>query len=348
MTPALEMEAIETRGRDAGSLVSIAGLEVVFRTYMGTVHALSGIDLELHARRITGLAGETGCGKSVTAKAIMRLLPHTARAVGGSIQFDGEELLTKTDREMADIRGKRIGMIFQNARAALNPLFTIEKQLYYLLARHEHLNRSQARKRSLELLSAVRIGGAARRLKSYPFELSTGMCQRVMIAMGLACHPLLLIADEPTTGLDVTIQAQVLELFKSLVRESGSTALLITHDLGVIGETCDYLGVMYGGRMVEFGATEDLIEHTAHPYTRGLLRCSFAGEEDDAIHYIPGSVPNLLVPPSGCVFEARCDVRGAACPGTRPNMVEVSSGHLVACFKAGKGLAAQDEEGEVR
>ncbi len=330
------------------SLLSITDLRVVFRTFLGTVHALSGIDLHLQRRRITGLAGETGCGKSVTAKTVMRLLPLTARIVGGSVVLGDTDLLAKTEREMGDIRGKQIGMIFQNARAALNPLFTVEKQLYFLLNRHEHMDMRQARRRSLELLDAVRIGGAKRRLKCYPFELSTGMCQRVMIAMGLACHPQLLIADEPTTGLDVTIQAQVLELFKSLVYESGSTALLITHDLGVIGETCDYLGVMYGGKMVEFGTTQDLMENTAHPYTQGLLRCSFAGEKDDAIHYIRGTVPNLLVPPKGCVFEARCDVRGASCNEIGPHMVEVSPGHLVACFKAGKGLAAQDEEGEVQ
>jgi len=329
-------------GQAGESLLSIADLRVVFQTFLGTVHALSGIDLDLRRSKITGLAGETGCGKSVTAKAIMRLLPHTARISGGRVMFTGVDLLAKTDKEMEDIRGKDIGMIFQNARAALNPLFTVEKQLFFLLRRHERLNRAQARKRSLELLEAVRIGGARRRLKCYPFELSTGMCQRVMIAMGLACHPKLLIADEPTTGLDVTIQAQVLELFKTLVYEFGSTALLITHDLGVIGETCDYLGVMYGGKMVEFGTTEDLIERTAHPYTQGLLRCSFAGEKDDAIHYIRGTVPSLLSPPKGCVFEARCDVRGPSCPEVGPSMVEVAPEHRVACFRAGGSGTPQE------
>lgn len=332
-----------------GVVLHIADLRVVFHTYVGTVHALSGIDLDLREGKITGLAGETGCGKSVTAKAVMQLLPSTAEVLSGRILFGGEDLVRKTPSEMDAIRGKRIGMIFQNPRAALNPLFTVEEQLYFLLHRHEHLNRKEARKRSLALLEAVRMGGARKRLRSYPFELSTGMCQRVMIAMGLACSPKLFIADEPTTGLDVTVQAQVLELFKHLVYEVGSTALLITHDLGVIAETSDYMGVMYGGRMVEFGTTEDLIEHTLHPYTQGLLRSSFTGEDDDELHYIPGVVPDLRRPPSGCVFEARCAVCVEECRVSVPDMIEVENGHRVACFQAGAtGTADGSKAGSTR
>jgi len=316
-------------------LLRIVDLRVVFNTYLGRIHALSGIDLDLHRGKITGLAGETGCGKSVTAKTIIQLLPKTAMVKTGSILLDGEEMLRKSPAEMKGIRGKTIAMIFQDPRAALNPLFTVEQQLYFLLHRHEHLDRKAARKRSLELLRAVGIDAPGRRIRNYPFELSTGMCQRVMIAMGLSCEPKLLIADEPTTGLDVTIQAQVLDLFRDLVYEVGSTAMLITHDLGVIAETCDYTGIMYAGRMVEFGATEDVIDCPLHPYTQGLLRSSFTGEDDDELHYIPGVVPDLLHPPAGCMFKARCGVCDKDCERAAPDMAEVANEHKVACFKAG-------------
>ena len=314
------------------TLLRVEGLRVDFNTFHGTIRALSGINLALHRGAITGLAGETGCGKSVTAKAVLQLLPKTARIKAGRIFLENDDLLQKSESEMEDLRGRVIGMIFQNPRAALNPLFTVEQLLYFLLHRHEHLDRKKARKRSLSLLESVGIGAPMKRLRSYPFELSTGMCQRVMIAMGLACEPKLLIADEPTTGLDVTIQAQVLELLRQLVHGAGSTALLITHDLGVIAETSDYMGIMYAGRMVEFGGTDTIIDSPLHPYTQGLLRSSFTGEDDDVLHYIPGVVPNLLHLPDGCTFAARCHARRAECETDVPNMVDCGGGHQVACW----------------
>jgi len=321
---------IRTSGQ---ALLRIEDLQVDFNTFHGTVQALSGIDLSLHRGKITGLAGETGCGKSVTAKAVLQLLPKTARIRTGRIFLENDDLMRKSPAEMEDLRGRVIGMIFQNPRAALNPLFTVEQQLYFLLHRHQRMDKRAARKRSLALLESVGLGAPIRRLQSYPFELSTGMCQRVMIAMGLACEPKLLIADEPTTGLDVTIQAQVLELFRNLVYDVGSTALLITHDLGVIAETSDYMGVMYAGRMVEFGRTDTIIDSPVHPYTQGLLRSSFSGEDDEVLHYIPGVVPNLLHLPDGCTFAARCHARRTECEANVPTMIDCGDGHEVACWR---------------
>ena len=328
------------------ALLRIEDLHVHFNTFHGTIQALSGINLSLHRGKITGLAGETGCGKSVTAKAVLQLLPKTARIRTGRIFLESDDLLQKSTAEIEDLRGRVIGMIFQNPRAALNPLFTIEQLLYFLLHRHEQLDKKAARKRSLALLESVGIGAPMKRLRSYPFELSTGMCQRVMIAMGLACEPKLLIADEPTTGLDVTIQAQVLELLWQLVHDVGSTALLITHDLGVIAETSDYMGVMYAGRMVEFGMTNTIVDSPLHPYTQGLLSSSFTGEDDDVLHYILGVVPNLLHLPNGCTFAARCHARRAECETSVPDMVDCGGGHKVACWQMGDSNAAtRDVEG---
>jgi len=318
--------------KNANILLGIEELHVVFDTYHGTVHALSGVYLDLVTGQITGLVGETGCGKSVTAKAITRLIPKPGRIVSGKIQLEDQNLLQIPEVEMQRIRGGTIAMIFQNPRAALNPVFTIEDQIHFILKRHQGLSRSQSRTRILEMLSEVGIADPRIRLKNYPFELSTGMCQRVMIAMALSCQPKLLIADEPTTGIDVTIQAQILELFSQLVHEHGETALLITHDLGVVAETCDYTAVMYAGKVMETGLTENIFQNPLHPYTQGLVKSSFSGEDDDQLHYIPGTVPDLIHLGIGCAFEPRCHEKMDICGKAFPQMIKMENGHQVRCF----------------
>jgi len=332
MTLSVGHEAQRVCGTDPEDvLLSLEDLHVVFETYFGVARALSGIDLRLQTRKITGLVGETGCGKSVTAKAILGLIPPPGRIVSGRIIFEGTDLLRLSPATMGSIRGNRIAMIFQNPRAALNPLFTVNDQIYFLLRRHQGLSRREARKRGIELLHAVKIADPERRINNYPFELSTGMCQRVMIAMSLACQPRFLIADEPTTGLDVTIQAQILELFAELVYDFGSTALVITHDLGVVAETCDFTAVMYTGQIVEFGTTEDVFQHTTHPYTVGLLASCLIGEEGEKLRYIRGSVPDLTQLPEGCTFRQRCDAAHEGCSENRPPVVDLGNGHIARC-----------------
>ena len=314
------------------ALLEIRGLHVVFDTYYGLAQALSGIEFDLERKKITGLVGETGCGKSVTAKAILQLIQRPGRIVRGEILLEGEDLLLKSYSEMEAIRGSEISMVFQSPRASLNPLFTIEDQMHYILKRHHKMSRKQARMRILEGLREVGIPAPEKRLRGYPFELSTGMCQRVMIAMALLCRPRLLIADEPTTGLDVTIQAQILDLFGRLVDEHGSTALVITHNLGVVAETCDFTGVMYAGRIVEYGSTVSVFENTAHPYTRGLLASCLTEESSNGFRYIPGSVPDLINLRPGCAFFARCDQSTEACQNERPKIVRLSQDHWASCW----------------
>ena len=313
------------------ALLRLEDLHVVFDTYQGTVHAISGANLILYRGKITGLVGETGCGKSVTAKSIMQLVGSPGRVVSGRITLDGEDLLQKSEAEMQDIRGKTIGMIFQNARAAMNPVFTVEDQMLFLLERHKGLDKTQARPVMLKALAEVGIADPEKRLTNYPFELSTGMCQRVMIAMALSCQPKLLIADEPTTGVDVTIQAQVLDLFAKLAYEHGATALIITHDLGVVAETCDYTAVMYAGKVVEFGTSEDIFENPLHPYTQGLVKSSFTADEGDELHYIPGTVPDLLNLPVGCAFAPRCSAKMDICEKEPPPLASKGM-HSARCF----------------
>jgi len=322
---------------DSPALLEIRGLRTAFETEKGQVVAVDGLDLRILAGQTLGVVGESGCGKSVTALSILRLIPDPpGKILGGSICLKGEELLTLDSESMRKVRGKKIGMIFQEPMTSLNPVFTIGDQIGEALRLHEGLSRHDAIERSIQLLESVGIPSARERVGHYPHQLSGGMRQRVMIAMALSCSPELLIADEPTTALDVTIQAQILDLLRRLQQEQGMAVMLITHDLGVVAETCRDVLVMYAGRVVERVTVEKLFEAPAHPYTQGLLRSipSFeAAEGSGRLPAIPGTVPSLLDLPSGCRFRTRCVFASELCAESEPPLTAVSAEHEVACFR---------------
>ncbi|NMB25125.1 MAG: ABC transporter ATP-binding protein [Firmicutes bacterium] len=317
------------------SLLHIEDLHISFDTYRGQVRALNGVDLEIAPNEVVGLVGETGCGKSVTAFSVVGLLDEKATIDQGHIWFEGEDLTKKSEREMRQIRGKRIAMIYQEPATALNPVLSIEFQLAEVIRLHskEKLDKAQVRDKALELLDAVALPDPKELLGKYPHELSGGQRQRVMIAMALSGRPALIIADEPTTALDVTTQAEILRLMKAMQEAYETSLLLVTHDLGVVAETCDRVGVMYAGNIVEVGNTEQIFEDARHPYTQGLLRAIPSIEERRAkLETIPGSVPNLLSPPLGCRFHPRCNQLLPICQnGNRPSLREIGPGHWVAC-----------------
>ena len=290
-------------------LLEIDNLQVGFDTEAGLVHAVDGVSLSFDKGRTLGLVGESGCGKSVTATSILRLVPiPPGRMLGGEIRFNGIDLLKLPREELPKIRGKEIAMIFQDPMTSLNPVFTVEKQMAEVLKLRFGMDKHAARQRCVEMLTTVGIADPASRLSNYPHELSGGMKQRVMIAMALLCEPLLLIADEPTTALDVTIQAQILHLIKELQRKTGAAVLFITHDMGVVAEMCDEVAVMYAGRIVEQGDIIDIFQRSQHPYTKGLLR-SLPQKGIAKKAYLPtieGVVPSLLDPPKFCRFAERC------------------------------------------
>jgi oligopeptide/dipeptide ABC transporter ATP-binding protein len=291
------------------ALLEIEDLRVGFETEEGLVHAVDGVSLVIREGETLGLVGESGCGKSVTASSILRLVPDPpGRILGGSIRFAGRDLLQVPREELPKIRGNDISMIFQDPMTSLNPVFTVEKQLGEVLQLKFGMDREAARSRAVEMLGTVGIPDPEDRLGSYPHELSGGMKQRVMIAMALLSRPKLLIADEPTTALDVTVQAQILHLIRELQREMGTSVLFITHDMGVIAQMCDDVAVMYAGRVVEQASVEDIFERSMHPYTKGLLRSvpRRGGERKRDLPTIEGVVPSLLSPPEGCRFADRC------------------------------------------
>lgn len=314
-------------------VLEIKGLRTQFFLREGTVTALDGIDLTIYENESVGIVGETGCGKSMTAFSILRLVPHPGRITAGSIKFKGNELTTLDMDRMRSVRGTKISMIFQDASTALDPVFTIGDQLGEVISLHQGVyNRAALEKKILEALMLVRIAAPKDVMRMYPHELSGGMKQRVMIALALSCHPSLLIADEPTTALDVTIQGQILKLLKALVATTGSSMMLITHNLGIVAETCDRICVMYAGRIVEDAETFELFENPKHPYTEGLLSAfPKLGEKKLELPVIRGTVPNLMVPFAGCPFVDRCDKAMDACSKKRPPRVEVSPGHFVSC-----------------
>ncbi len=300
-------------------LLDISGLTVRFRTERGAFAAVDGLDLRVARGEFLGVVGESGSGKSVTARAVMGLVRPPGRIAGGSIRFDGEELVGRSDAELQRLRGKRMAMIFQEPMSSLNPVFTVGEQIAEVVRLHDRLPRAAAWARAVEMLARVGIPAAAERAASYPHQLSGGMRQRVMIAMALACDPELLIADEPTTALDVTIQAQILDLLRRLRDELALTVLLITHDLGVIAEQADRVVVMYAGRVVEEAPTGQLFERPLHPYTRGLL--DSIPDLDRSVEELPaidGVVPAPLALPPGCRFAPRCRFAEAACDAADP------------------------------
>ncbi len=322
----------------APPLLTIEDLVVAFHTDEGSLRAVDGVSYEVPRGRIVGVVGESGCGKSVTALSVMRLVPIPPGAIeGGRILFEGRDLLTLSEREMRALRGDRIAMIFQEPMSALNPVYTVGEQIVEAIRLHRDVDRAEARRRAVEALGQVGIPAPEERIDSYPHELSGGMRQRVMIAMALACEPDLLIADEPTTALDVTIQAQILELLSRLQRETGMSIVLITHDLGVVAEFAHHIVVMYAGKVVERAETATLFEQPLHPYTRGLLR-SVPSYGDNArkprLPTIAGVVPDLRNLPPGCRFADRCARVTDRCRRQEPTLRTVGPGRLVACWEA--------------
>ncbi len=321
-----------------GALLSIKNLKTHFYSAGKTIRALDGVSFDIEEGGSFGLVGETGCGKSVTALSILRLIPFPpGKIVGGEIHFRGRNLLDLTEEEIRSVRGKEISMIFQEPMTSLNPVFRIGDQMTEVIMLHQGLGKSQAFEKAIEMLELVHMPEARKVMKQFPHQLSGGMRQRAMIAMELSCHPFLLIADEPTTALDVTIQAQILRLIKEMKREFHSSILLITHDLGVIAEICDRVAVMYAGSIVEQAGVEEIFEDPKHPYAKGLWGAiPRIDEEREILAVIPGTVPDLSHPPTGCKFNPRCSHRFDPCDRIPPPLSQVSPGHFVACFLYGE------------
>jgi oligopeptide/dipeptide ABC transporter ATP-binding protein len=319
-------------------LLEVKGLKTYFYTEDGVVRAVDGVNFEVYPGEVLGIVGESGCGKSVTSLSIMRLISKPGRVDAGEILLDGENLLNMPEEEMIKVRGNRISMIFQQPQTALNPVFKVGDQLAEVLNVHQDMGKEAGWKRAVALLKMVGVPDPERRVEAYPHELSGGMAQRVMIAMALACVPELLIADEPTTALDVTIQAQILDLMREMRKEMGTSIILITHDLGVVAEMAERVAVMYAGEIVEQTDVNSLFDEPLHPYTQGLIgSIPVLGEIKDKLDVIPGSVPNLVNLPPGCRFAPRCQARikysCEICSSDRkPELEEVKPGHFVRCW----------------
>jgi oligopeptide/dipeptide ABC transporter ATP-binding protein len=328
-------EAAATTERGIAPLLSIRGLRTYFNTEAGVAKAVDGVDLDIMPGEVLGLVGESGSGKSVTALSVLRLVPDPpGKIVGGQILFKGRDLLALSWEEVRNIRGKEISMVFQEPMTSLNPVFTVGMQVREIILAHESCSTQDAHVRGIEMLTRVGIPDARSRMNQYPHELSGGMRQRVMIAIALALHPALLIADEPTTALDVTIQAQILDLMLEMKElHEASAILLITHNLAVVAETCDRVAVMYGGKVQEVAPVRELFHNPLHPYTRGLLASlpRVDGAKADRLTMIPGSVPDIHQLPVGCKFVTRCGDRFAPCPDIEPILAEVAPHHWVRC-----------------
>ncbi len=315
------------------NVLEIKELKSYFYTEKGVAKAVDGVNITIPKGKIIGLVGESGCGKSMTARSIMGLLKYPGKIVGGSILFEGKDLAKLPERELRKICGNDISMIFQEPMTSLNPVLKVGRQVQETLLVHDRtIGKEEAKKRVIDMFEKVGIPEAGKRYDSYPHELSGGLRQRVMIAMAMICKPHLLIADEPTTALDVTIEAQILRLMKQLRDETGTSVLIITHNLGVVAEICDYVYVMYAGRIVEQAPTCELFDHTAHPYTKGLMASiPRIGNNPERLHTIPGVVPNLLHLPEGCTFCTRCECAVEACRKEKPVLKKVGEEHWSAC-----------------
>ena len=318
-----------------GPLLEVESLSVLFETEEGVVRAVEKVSFEIYPGEILSLVGESGCGKSVTALTLLGLVPvPPGRIAGGAIRFQGKDLLSLGEREMEKIRGNEISMIFQEPMTSLNPVFTIGDQIMEALLFHQRLEKKEARRKAAGMLDRVKIPSPERSMDAYPHQLSGGMRQRAMIAMALACQPRLLIADEPTTALDVTIQAQILELLKEIRRELDMAVLLITHDLGVVSEIADRVAVMYAGRMMEYGSMKTLLGGSCHPYTRGLLNSIPKLEERvERLRAIPGQVPDAMALPEGCKFHPRCSLAIEDCRKEEPPLFAVGGDHASRCIR---------------
>ncbi len=318
-------------------LLRVEDLKTYFFTHDGTVKAVDGVSFTINKGETLGLVGESGCGKSVTALSIMRLIQSPpGKIVGGKIFFEGKNLLDISEKEMRKIRGCKISMIFQEPMTSLDPMFTIGSEIMEVLKIHQGLKKDEAKKKAIESLCTVRFPDPEKRIDDYPHELSGGMRQRVMIAMALSCNPALLIADEPTTALDVTIQAQILKLIDELRKEFNTSVLLITHDLGVIAKTCDNVALMYAGYMVEYADVHTFFREPLHPYAQALLKSIPRLDVDtERLKIIQGLVPNLLDLPSGCPFHPRCEFCFERCTKQLPSLVKVGKHHWVRCYLAG-------------
>jgi len=322
--------------RSDEALLEIRDLTVRFYTYQGVVHAVDIERFPIYKRESIGLVGETGCGKTVTSLAILGLIPSTGRIESGEIIFKGEDLLKKSKEAMRRIVGKQISMIFQNPVSSLNPVFTIGDQATSIIRLHQNVGKSEAEKKAIEMFELVRLPDPKKIMKTYPHELSGGMCQRAMIAMALSCNPDLLIADEPTTALDVTIQAQILKLMSELKEEISTSILLITHDFSTVAQTCDRVAVMYAGNLVEAGTARAVFKDPKHLYTKGLLEAiPKLGVRERKLRGIEGAVPSLLNPPEGCRFHPRCPKAMKVCKEISPRQIEVETGHYVSCLLYG-------------
>lgn len=316
------------------NILEVKELNTSFFTHQGEVKAVRGISFQVGLGEAVGIVGESGSGKSVTSLSIMKLLPFPGRVTGGSVLFAGADLVSLPEKKMQRVRGNQISMIFQDPMTSLNPVYTVGNQIMEPLLRHQGLKRSQAKKKAVEMLSLVGIPSPEKRLGQYPHEFSGGMRQRVMIAMALSCRPKLLIADEPTTALDVTIQAQIIELMKDLKEKTNTSIILITHDLGVVAELCSRIIVMYAGIVVEQGTTRDIFYHPRHPYTWGLLKSvpNIKADQKERLVPIDGQPPDLLSPPDGCPFCSRCGYAMQICAESQPPLYAPGDLHKAACW----------------
>jgi len=324
--------------------LDIRGLHTSFFTFMGEVQAVRGMDLSVGQTEIVGVVGESGSGKSVMALSAARLLADNGKVLAGKVLFDGKDVLALPEKQMRRVRNSGIAMVFQDPMTSLNPTIRVGTQIIERIRAFKELPKDKARERAIELLTLVKIPEPEKRMRSYPFEMSGGMRQRLMLAIALSMKPRLLIADEPTTALDVTIQNQILRLIKNLRDETGSSILLITHDLGVVAETCQRVAVMYGGKVMEQGDVREIFYRTAHPYTQGLkASLPGAGQEGGKLFSIPGSPPSLLAPPKGCPFADRCGRAMRVCAAEMPPAYRLSPTHTAACWLHDPGCSAGKE-----
>ena len=315
------------------ALLEVNGLRTSFFTDAGEVKAVDGISFQLERGKVLGIVGESGSGKSVTAYSIMQILAPTGKIVGGSVKLDGQELVGAGEKVMHTVRGNKISIIFQDPMTSLNPTYTVGHQLMEAILLHTDRNKQQARERALEMLRLVNVNEPEKRLKQYPFELSGGMRQRVMIAMALACEPDILIADEPTTALDVTIQAQILDLMRDLQKQLGMAIIMITHDLGVVAQMCDEVIVMYAGSICEQGTADEIFYNPCHEYTKGLMRSIPTAENNgQRLQPITGTPIDLLNMPKGCPFAPRCEAAMKVCLSQRPERMLINDDHAAACW----------------